>query len=282
MLTSSRKTLTAIATVSALAAGGAALAGAATSSKPSTERRAPQAALTGDTAEKVKAAALVKVPGGTVLRVEEGGPSGSKYHAHVRKADGTEVVVLVNASFEATAVQTRPAGGPRGGGGPGRPGGPGHEPLTGETAEKVKAAALAKVPGGTVLRAEAGGPAGSKYHVHVRKADGTEVVVLVNASFEATSVETRPAAGRGGPGHRGRGPGGPRGAREALTGDTAAKVKAAALDKVPGGTVLRTEKGGPDGAAYHAHVRKSDGTEVVVLVNAQFEATAVKAHERRP
>ena len=44
--------------------------------------------------------------------------------------------------------------------------------------------------------------------------------------------------------------------------------------------MLRTEKGGRDGAAYHAHVRKSDGTEVVVLVNSEFEATAVEADKR--
>src|SRR3954468_20784514 len=34
--------------------------------------------------------------------------------------------------------------------------------------------------------------------------------------------------------------------REALSSAVAAKVKAAALDKVPGATVLRTEAGGPD------------------------------------
>ena len=104
MLTPSRKTLTAMATVSALAAGGAALAGAATSSTSSTQRPA-QTALTGDTADKVKAAALAKVPGATVLRVEEGGPYATKYHAHVRKSDGTEVVVLVDADFKATSVE---------------------------------------------------------------------------------------------------------------------------------------------------------------------------------
>ena len=49
---------------------------------------------------------------------------------------------------------------------------------------------------------------------------------------------------------------------------------------MPGGTVLRTEKGGHDGAAYHAHVRKSDGTEVVVLVNSDFEATSVEEMKR--
>jgi hypothetical protein len=52
--------------------------------------------------------------------------------------------------------------------------------------------------------------------------------------------------------------------REALSSDVAAKVKAAALDKVPGATVLRTEAGGPYNSAYHAHIRTSDGTLKVV------------------
>jgi len=156
---------------------------------------------------------------------------------------------------------------------------PRHEQLTGATADKVKAAALDKVPGATVLRAESGGPDGSAYHAHVRKSDGTEVTVLVDADFKATSVQTRRARGHGGRGHRG-GPGG-RSAQKALTGATAAKVKAAALDRVSGGTVLRVESGGHDGSAYHAHVRRSDGTEVVVLVNKQFEVTAVDEMRHR-
>ena len=56
-------------------------------------------------------------------------------------------------------------------------------------------------------------------------------------------------------------------------------MKAAALEKVPGGTVLRTEKGGRD-ATPHAHVRRSDGSEVVVSVNSEFEATSVKEFTR--
>jgi uncharacterized membrane protein YkoI len=58
----------------------------------------------GDAADKVKAAALAKVPGGTVLRVETDADHGSPYEAHVRKADGTEVEVLVDKDFNVTAV----------------------------------------------------------------------------------------------------------------------------------------------------------------------------------
>ena len=69
--------------------------------------------------------------------------------------------------------------------------------------------------------------------------------------------------------------------REALADDVAAKVKAAALEKVPGATVLRTEAGGPYGTPYHAHIRTADGTAKVVLVDSSFEATAVQSDRGR-
>jgi uncharacterized membrane protein YkoI len=211
MFQPTKKTLVALALIGAFAAGGASLAGAATKARSASAGQPggpppppAQTQLTGDTADKVEAAALAKVPGATVLRVESGGPGGSAYHAHVRRADGTEVVVLVDANFEATSVLTRPPGGPGGPGrhgfgrgGPGGPhGGPGdHRPetaLTGDTADKVKAAAEAKVPGGTVLRTETDSDSSSPYEAHVRRADGSEVVVLVDADFAATSVLAHP------------------------------------------------------------------------------------------
>jgi uncharacterized membrane protein YkoI len=196
VLQPTKKTLVALGMIGAFAAGGATLAGAATNSRsassdPSAASRPAQTQLTGDTADKVRAAALDKVPGATVLRVESGA-HGSAYHAHVRRADGTEVVVLVNSNFEATSVETGGRGGHHGHGGHG---GANHKPetaLTGDTADKVKAAAEAKVPGGTVLRVETDSDSSSPYEAHVRKSDGSEVVVLVNSNFEATSVQTHP------------------------------------------------------------------------------------------
>jgi uncharacterized membrane protein YkoI len=142
-------------------------------------------------------------------------------------------------------------------------------PLTGDTATKVEQAALAKVSGGTVLRVETDAD-GSAYEAHVRKSDSTEVVVKVNKAFEVTAVDEAGAFG----GH-GRGPGGPGGGETPLTGDTATKVEQAARDKVSGGTVLRVETDA-DGSPYEAHVRKSDGTEVVVKENKNFDVTAVE------
>jgi hypothetical protein len=109
----------------ALALGGSAIANAATSSTtpaptPGSQARPDptkpgghvgangktEAALPADVAAKVKAAALAKVTGGTVERVETDVDHGSPYEAHVRKADGTELEVLVNTDFQVTAVNT--------------------------------------------------------------------------------------------------------------------------------------------------------------------------------
>lgn len=67
-----------------------------------------------------------------------------------------------------------------------------HEtPLTGAAADRVRAAALAAVPGGTVLRIEATNSTAAPYEAHLRKADGTEVEVRFDKAFKATSTETR-------------------------------------------------------------------------------------------
>jgi uncharacterized membrane protein YkoI len=128
------KGLMAVAAVGALALGGSALAGAASQSTttqgstaqgygaqdqpPSGSAPDPskgghvgpngqrETLLTGDTAAKVKAAALAKVPGATVERVETDADHGSPYEAHLRKSDGTELEVLVDKSFAVTAVNT--------------------------------------------------------------------------------------------------------------------------------------------------------------------------------
>jgi uncharacterized membrane protein YkoI len=119
-----QKALMGLGALAALALGGSALADAASKGSSSTTNAAttqqpPQGggpgrhvgangqreqALTGDTADKVKAAAEAKVSGGTVERVETDVDHGSPYEAHVRKSDGTELEVLVNKDFQVTAV----------------------------------------------------------------------------------------------------------------------------------------------------------------------------------
>jgi uncharacterized membrane protein YkoI len=60
-----------------------------------------------------------------------------------------------------------------------------------------------------------------------------------------------------------------------LTGDTAAKVEAAAKAKLPGATIERVENDVDTGSPYEAHVTKSDGSEAVVYVDANFNVTSV-------
>ena len=60
--------------------------------------------LSGSVAQKVRAAAVAKVSGGTIERVETDADHGSPYEAHVRRSDGTELEVLVNKDFSVTAV----------------------------------------------------------------------------------------------------------------------------------------------------------------------------------
>ena len=66
-----------------------------------------------------------------------------------------------------------------------------------------------------------------------------------------------------------------------LTGDVAAKVKAAALAKVSG-TVERVETNVDSSAPYEAHIRKADGTEVEVQVNGDYTVAAVNTMGGHP
>lgn len=93
-----------------------------------------------------------------------------------------------SSSSSATAAQDRPLDGS------------GEKALTGTTAAKVKAAALAKVPG-TVLRVET--DRGGVYEAHVRQADGTEAEVAVGKDFKVTAVREGGPGGRSGRGDRG-------------------------------------------------------------------------------
>lgn len=77
---------------------------------------------------------------------------------------------------------------------------PGEELITGSTADKVKAAALAKYPGATVVRIES--DADGVYEAHLTTADGTPVTVEVGEDFAVTGEEAH-GLGMGGRGHHG-------------------------------------------------------------------------------
>ena len=70
---------------------------------------AKEALLTGDTADKVRAAAQAAVPGATIQRVETDA-EGSPYEAHMVKSDGTNITVKVDNSFKVTNIENDGAG----------------------------------------------------------------------------------------------------------------------------------------------------------------------------
>ena len=72
----------------------------------SRSQRPDERLLTGDTAAKVKAAALAKYPGAIVLRVET--DSDGVYEAHLTTSGGQRVTVEVDKSFKVTGEESGP------------------------------------------------------------------------------------------------------------------------------------------------------------------------------
>lgn len=214
-----KKTLIPAAVIAAVALVGAAVAIAAspgrtpaarstTSTNATPSARTPETPLTGDVLTKASAAAVAKV-GGTIdfaTTENDSTDAAAKYEVHVTKTDGSHVTVILDAGYAVLSVET---GGPGGRGhhgfgfGPGGPhGGPGNgeTPLTGDTATQAKAAAVAKVGGTAELATTENDSTNSAaaYEVHVTRADGSHVTVILDKSFAVLSVET------GGPGGRRR------------------------------------------------------------------------------
>ena len=121
-----KRTLQGVAILAALALGAAAVGVAATGNSNNSSRAAQSSTaaqspwrgsspqhqgeelLTGDTASKVRAAALAKVSGGTIQRVETDADGNAAYEAHILKADGSLVTVYVNKQFDVVGVENAP------------------------------------------------------------------------------------------------------------------------------------------------------------------------------
>ncbi len=82
--------------------------------RPWGRQRSDETLLTGDTASKVRALALAKVPGGTIVRVETDADGNAAYEAHMTKADGTPVTVYVSKALDVVSVRSGMPGPPNG------------------------------------------------------------------------------------------------------------------------------------------------------------------------
>lgn len=215
----------------------------------------PGETVTGEDAQKAIDAALGAVPG-TADHAHKT-PDGN-YLVRVTTSDGKQIVVTLNSDFVVTGQQELT-------------GGPGHHgpgtPATAEETQKATEAALARLPGATVLqvfkRPEGG------FAVLVRKDDGRKRVVLLDENYAVESVQN-PRRHHGKQRHGGRGPGM---MGHDVVGPAFKKAEAAALDEVPGGTVMDVHK---KGKKYLAFVRKDDGTVVLVTMNRDFEVTGTR------
>jgi hypothetical protein len=117
----------AAASITALALGGSAIAGAASGSGGSSSngssaaialgraapaglppQRADETLLTGNALARVRAAALAKVSGGTIERVETDADGNATYEAHMTRSDGSRVTVYVDKSFQVVGVKSGP------------------------------------------------------------------------------------------------------------------------------------------------------------------------------
>jgi hypothetical protein len=129
-----KNVLLVVLSITALALGGSALAGAASGGSGSSggngsgnndnlpirphsgapgragvpPQRPDETLLTGDTAAKVREAALSKVSGGTIERVETDADGNAAYEAHMTRSDGSRVTVYVNKSFEVVGTENGP------------------------------------------------------------------------------------------------------------------------------------------------------------------------------
>jgi hypothetical protein len=70
-------------------------------------QRSDETLLTGDAKARVQKAALSKVPGGKIVRIETDADGHAAYEAHMTKADGTPVTVYVDKQFNVVSVESR-------------------------------------------------------------------------------------------------------------------------------------------------------------------------------
>ena len=70
-------------------------------------QRSDETLLTGEAKSMVEAAALARVSGGTIVRVETDADGNAAYEAHMTRSDGTPVTVYVNRDFEVVSVERR-------------------------------------------------------------------------------------------------------------------------------------------------------------------------------
>ena len=151
--------------------------------------------------------------------------------------------------------------------------------LTGDTLTQATTAAVAAGgTGATVERASTetdNSNTAVKYEVMVKKSDGTFLMVYLDASFQVVSTETAQTAKCGHMGGKGSSTETP------LTGDALTQATSAAV--AAGGTGSTVERASTEddnsntAVKYEVMVKKSDGTSLMVFLDASFQVVSTEA-----
>ena len=193
-----RRKTAAITAVVAFGVAGGAYAATSGSSDPTP--------LTGSITERISDAAQAKFPGASLVGIESA-PDGS-FRARVRKADGSQALLVLDRDLRVTDTRE---GGPLGPGGPG-PGGPGgfHGPGGrgfGDAAALAKALGVEESKLRDALEKVRDAAFGERRDERV--AAIAKALDAKESDVRAVLEDLRPDPARGGPGRRGgRGPGG--------------------------------------------------------------------------
>jgi hypothetical protein len=122
-----------------------------------------------------------------------------------------------------------------------------------------------KVPKALILAAMSIGVGAGSYGI-ASAATGTASTTAASTIFAATTPNAQQPFG------------GQRSDETLLTGDTLAKVTAAAQAKVPGGTIIRVETDADGHAKYEAHMTDSSGNPITVYVNDAYAVVGTATH----
>jgi len=145
--------------------------------------------------------------------------------------------------------------------------------VSGKERDRVTAAAVEAVGGGTAVEVETSDDPGVAYEVEVRTNDGTEVDVDLNDDLQPVAQERD--ADDADDDHAGDDID-----DRVLSNEERTAAEQAALEATGGGTVLQAEASDDRGAAYEVEVRTDDGTEWDVALDADDQVVSKTVDDR--
>ena len=154
-----------------------------------------------------------------------------------------------------------------------------NDSVQGDERDRVGAAAVEAVGGGTAADVESSDDRGEAYEVEVRMDDGTEVDVTLDQDLNVVSQEAEGRDDNEDNDNETEGDDGADADDRALSTEERQSAEQAALDAVGGGTVEQVEASDDRGEAYEVEVRTDDGSEWDVSLDADFQVLNKNAND---